>query len=53
MTGVETQVEVGLGHEPLDLVLELDVAADMRVDDRMDIVLARDGSDGVELVEHR
>ena len=45
VTGVETQVEVGVGHQALDLVLELDVAADVRVDDRMDAVPAGDGRD--------
>ena len=53
VAGVEAQVEIGLGHQPLDLVLELDVAADVWMDDRVHAVLSGDVGDHVELLEHR
>ena len=45
-------VEVGVVHQPLDLVGELDVAADVRVGDGTHLVTAGDRRDLVEALEH-
>ena len=50
---VEAEVEVGVGDQSLDLVLELDVAAAVRMDDRVQTVTAGDDGDLPRLVEHR
>ena len=53
VTGVDAQIDIHVVHEPLDLVLELDVAPGVRVDDRTQPMTAGNVADLLDLIEHR
>ena len=53
VTGVDAQIDTRVVDESLDLVLELDVAPGVRVDDRTQPMTAGNVADLSNLIEHR